>query len=76
MQEEFHIIFEPYFTTKHKSQGTGIGLYMSHQIICDHMKSFIHVSNTTFSYKGKSYIGAQFTLKLKLYIEEENDYSI
>lgn len=59
-------IFEPYFTTKHKSQGTGIGLYMSEEIISKHLKGSISVSNETFKYEGKSYKGANFTIKLPL----------
>ena len=38
-------IFEPYFTTKHQTQGTGLGLYMSHQIIVNNMKGSIFAEN-------------------------------
>lgn len=46
IQEEIiNRVFEPYFTTKHKSQGTGLGLYMSKEIIEKHLKGTIEVKN-------------------------------
>ncbi|OUR69380.1 hypothetical protein A9Q76_09650 [Arcobacter sp. 31_11_sub10_T18] len=59
-------ICEPYFTTKHKSQGTGIGLYMTHQIISQHMNGELKVINEFVEYKGKKYKGAKFTISLKI----------
>lgn len=55
-------IFEPYFTTKHKSIGTGIGLSITHQIITKHHNANITASNETYEYDGKTYTGACFTI--------------
>ena len=59
-------VFEPYFTTKHQSQGTGIGLYMTHEIIYKHFHGTISVSNETFEYKDNMCRGAKFIIILPI----------
>lgn len=56
--ENIHKIFDMYFTTKHKSQGTGLGLYLANMIIEKKFKGNIYVENGEF--------GAKFTIKLPL----------
>lgn len=50
-------VFEPYFTTKHQTQGTGIGLFMCKEIINKHMNGQINIANTSFEDKNKIYKG-------------------
>ena len=59
-------IFEPYFTTKHKSQGTGIGLFMSSKIIKQHFNGVLNTQNKEFEIDGKKYFGAMFNIEIKL----------
>jgi signal transduction histidine kinase len=59
-------IFEAYFTTKHQSKGTGLGMYMSYQIIKNSFKGTLCVENKTFNYDDKSLYGACFTIVLPL----------
>ena len=54
-------IFDAYFTTKHQSQGTGLGLYMTYNMIHS-MDGTIEVENTTFIYNDKEYTGAKFIM--------------
>jgi len=51
-------IFDPYFTTKHQSQGTGLGLHMSYRIVTESFHGKIYVRNTQN--------GAKFFIELPL----------
>lgn len=66
IKENLNKIFEPYFTTKYKSQGTGIGLYMTEEIITKHLNGTICVENVEFTYNEKEYFGAEFTIRIDL----------
>ena len=69
-QDIINKIYEPYFTTKHQSQGTGIGLYMTKEIIVKHMNGQIEVSNTEFEYNNNKLTGALFSISIPLKLQK------
>ncbi len=63
-------IFDSKFTTKSDTNGTGIGLYMSKEMIEKYMDCTISVENKEMEYSEQKYLGAQFTIKIPLKIKE------
>ena len=66
-------IFEPYFTTKHKFKGTGIGLTMTYNLIVNGMNGKIEVENDKFEVNGKEYKGIEFKILVPLKLNESGN---
>jgi signal transduction histidine kinase len=45
LDENLHRVFDPYFTTAHKTQGKGLGLYIAKMIIIERFNGSISVHN-------------------------------
>lgn len=55
-------IYEPYFTTKHQSEGIGLSLYFAHRLINDSLHGSIYHENKIFEYKNDMYKGVEFKI--------------
>ena len=59
-------VCEPYFTTKHQSKGTGIGLYMTQEIIIKHMNGIFKLNNVKIEYENKTYKGIEVVIEINI----------
>ena len=55
-------IFDQDFTTKSENGGTGIGLYMTKEIISKNLNGLIEVKTVEYNYENKKCKGAEFTI--------------
>jgi len=63
-QENLPKVFEPYFTTKHQYQGTGLGLSLVYNIIVNTYKGKVELNNIDIEYNEKEYKGTEVTIVL------------
>jgi len=70
-EENLDKIFEPYFTTKLKDKGSGIGLYMAKQIIENHMKGKIRALNIKYKINNINYKCAMLEIILPRNLNEK-----
>lgn len=64
--EHLNKVCEPYFTTKHKAHGIGLGLNITYNIITENMHGKLKVKNRKYQYQDKNLEGAEFIISLPI----------
>ena len=59
-------IFEQYFSTKNLYEGSGLGLYMTKEVVEKKLLGTIEFQNETYTFENKNLTGAKFTLTLPI----------
>lgn len=58
-------LYEPYMTSKHESQGTGLGLYTVKEIINKQFDGTVQNQTIKFVYDNHAYVGEEFLIQFK-----------
>ncbi len=59
-------LYEPYFTTKHQSQGTGLGLFVINEFITKEMNGTLEFQNVQYEYNETQHSGALIKISLPI----------
>jgi signal transduction histidine kinase len=59
-------IFEQYFSTKKLYEGSGLGLYMTKEVVEKKLLGSIEFQNETYEFENKTLTGVKFTLTLPI----------
>jgi len=72
-QQNIQKVLEPYYTTKHKKQGIGLGLTNVYNNIVTNLHGKIKVDNKKFIYKESEYKGTQVIITLNYTVSKPYD---
>ena len=72
-QKNLQKVFEPYFTTKHKKQGIGLGLTNVYNNVVTNLHGKVKIENKRFIHNDIEYKGTEVNIRMNYNISNTND---